>query len=98
MTIRHVVSFRWNDTVSADQVDAVTAALAALPNEIEAIEAYTFGPDAGLVDGNMDYVVVADFADGEAFMVYRDHPAHQRFIADHIAGKVAERAATQFPL
>jgi hypothetical protein len=29
-------------------------------------------------------------------VAYRDHPDHQRFIADHITGRVAERAAVQF--
>jgi hypothetical protein len=32
----------------------------------------------------------------DGFAAYRDHPEHQRFIADHITGRVAERAAVQF--
>jgi hypothetical protein len=46
--------------------------------------------------GNFQYSITADFADADGFATYRDHPEHQRFIADHITGRVAERAAVQF--
>src|SRR5690606_7959506 len=96
MPLRHAVMFSWNAEAPDDQAAIVSAALAELPATIPEIRAYTFGPDLGLVEGNADYAVVADFDDAAGFFAYRDHPAHQRFIADHIAGKVAGRAAAQF--
>ena len=98
MTLRHVVLFQWNRDVPADHADAVSAALAELPSAIPQIRAYRFGADAGLVPGNADYAVVADFDDAAALFTYRQHPAHQKFIDDHITGKVASRMAVQFDL
>ena len=47
-------------------------------------------------DGNFDFVVVADFASADDYLVYRDHPLHRALISERIAAHVAERAAVQF--
>jgi hypothetical protein len=96
--IRHTVAFRWNDTVTDERIAAVGAALDALPDVIDAIAAYRHGPDLGVTDGNFDYAVVGDFHSVDDYLVYRDHPVHRQFIADHIVPTVAERAAVQFAL
>lgn len=95
---RHVVMFRWNDTVDDDQLTAITAALTTLPGLIPEIAEYRFGADAGLNEGNFDFTVVADFASVDDYLVYRDHPAHRAMIADHVTGHVATRAAVQYAL
>ena len=94
--IRHVVMFRWNDSVTEAQIAAVSAGLDALPGAIAEIVAYRHGPDLGLAPANCDYSITADFANFDDFATYRDHPEHQRFIAEHITGRVAERVAVQF--
>jgi hypothetical protein len=94
--IRHVVTFRWNESVTDEQLDAMSAALDALPAAISEIVAYRHGRDLGLAPANSDYSITADFANVDDFAVYRDHPEHQRFIAEHITGRVAERVAVQF--
>ena len=94
--IRHVVMFRWNDSVTDEQVVAMSAALDALPAAIPEIVAYRHGPDLGLAPTNSDYTITADFATVEDFATYPDHPEHQRFIAEQITGRVAERVAVQF--
>ena len=96
--LRHVVMFRWTPEASADAKAEVAAGLAALPTVIETIRAYRFGPDAGLAEGNWDFVVVADFADTDGYLVYRDHVVHQALIANAIRPIVAERAALQYLL
>ena len=93
---RHVVMFRWTPDTSAASKAAVVSGLAALPAEIAAIRGYRFGPDAGLGEGNWDFVVVADFADADGYGLYRDHEAHQALIAERIRPIVAERAAVQY--
>lgn len=95
---RHVVMFRWNDEVTDEQLVATSAALDALPSVIDQIVAYRHGPDQQLADGNFDYVVVADFASVDDYLVYRDHPEHRRLIAEHITDHVAQRAAAQYEL
>lgn len=98
MPVRHVAMFTWGDDTPATHAAAVSAALAELPAAIPEIVAYEFGPDLGVTEGNFDYAVAAVFDSYESFRTYRDHPMHQQFVADHIAGKVAARAAVQFEL
>lgn len=93
--IRHVVCFRWTEGTGPEQVAAVAAGLAALPGEIPEIRQYRFGSDLGLAEGNADFAVVADFDDEAGWRTYREHPAHQRVIAERIGPIVADRLAVQ---
>ena len=92
---RHVVMLRWNPEATPEQRAAVGAGLATLPDRIPEIREYTIGTDAGVNEGNYDLVIVADFDDVEAYLVYRDHADHQAVIREHIAPILAERAAVQ---
>jgi len=94
--IRHVVMFRWNDTVTEADIAATSAALDALPAAIPEIAEYRHGRDLRMRPTNYDYSVIGDFASVEDYLVYRDHPVHQQFISDHITDQVADRAAVQF--
>jgi len=94
--IRHVVMFKWNEDVTAEHIEAVAAGLDNLVATINQIQDYKHGPDAGLSDQNHDYVVVGDFASVADYEVYRDHPVHQEFIAELIAGRLADRSAVQY--
>jgi hypothetical protein len=94
--LRHVVLLRWRSGTTAAQLDALIAAIATLPAQIPELRAYRFGADAGLTAGNFDFAIVADFDDDAGFLTYAEHPAHQRFIAEHTRPLVAERAAVQF--
>ena len=47
------------------------------PAAIAEIRDYRFGPDAGINEGNFDFVVVADFESDDDYVVYRDHPVHR---------------------
>lgn len=93
--IRHVVCFRWIEGTGPEQVAAVAAGLATLPEEIPEIRRYQFGSDLGLRDGNADFAVVADFDDEAGWRAYRDHPAHQRVSDERIGPIVADRLAVQ---
>lgn len=90
--------FKWNDGVDSTQIEALAVALDRLPTVIPAIRTYAHGPDAGVNAGNFDYALVADFATVDDYLVYRDHPEHQAFLAEHIVGRVAARAALQYPV
>jgi hypothetical protein len=94
--IRHVVMFRWNDSVTERQLAEMATALDALPGAIPEIVTYRHGADLGLAPTNFHYAITAEFATGDDFSTYRDHPEHQRFIAEHITGRAAERVAVQF--
>jgi hypothetical protein len=98
MAVRHVVMFRFAPGTTAEQRERIAEELRRLPAAIPEIAAYTVGTDAGLAEGNWDFAVVGDFASAEDWQAYRDHPAHQAVIADHIRPVVAERAAAQMLL
>jgi hypothetical protein len=93
---RHVVMFRWSDGVDEAHVAAVARRLDALPAAIPELRSYRHGADAGVNEGNFDYVVVADFDAPDDYITYRDHPVHTAVIAEMIAGRVDDRAAVQY--
>ena len=93
---RHVVMFNFKDGTTEEQKEAMRAGLRRLPDLIPEIRAYRFGNDLGLREGNFEFVVTADFDGVEDFIVYRDHPDHQKVIAEDIAPIAKTRAAAQF--
>jgi hypothetical protein len=95
---RHVVLLTFTDEATDDRVDQVISELHSLPSEIPEIRGYQVGRDAGLAEGNSHVVVVADFDDRDGYLVYRDHPAHQRVIAERVRPMLASRAAIQHPV
>lgn len=100
MTFRHVVMMRFTDTATDEQRLALARGLDGLPAATGTVKesGYRHGPDAGINEGNWDYVVVADFASVDDYLTYRDHPDHQALIRDLIAPVLAERAAVQYDL
>jgi hypothetical protein len=93
---RHVVLFTWVDGATDEQRSAVATELGRLPEIISEIRAYALGTDAGVSQGNHDFALIADFDSVDDYLVYRDHPAHQAVIAEHIKPIVASRAAIQY--
>ena len=94
--IRHCVMFRWKAGTPPATIDEVESALAKLPAAIPAIASYSFGRDVGVNAGNYEFVVVADFATLDDYLVYRDHPDHKQVIVDLIVPNISERSAVQF--
>lgn len=90
--------FRWIEGTTPDHVRTVAESLDSLPLAIPEIHRYQHGPDAGINQGNFDYVVVGDFDTVEEYLVYRDHPVHQRIIAEVLAPLIAVRSAVQVHL
>jgi hypothetical protein len=85
--IRHVVMFR----CLQEQKHQVAAELRRLPALLPVPRAYHVGPDLGLVEGNFEFAVVADF---EGLWVYRDNPEHRKIIGKFIQPIAARRAAS----
>lgn len=96
--IRHVVVFSWNDYVTEADIAAVGAALAKLPGQVPEIRRYSFGRDAGLVAGNSQFAVVADFDDAAGYATYASHPDHLVVLETLVRPRLASRAAVQFEL
>ena len=95
--IRHMVLLKWNEGVDAAHIAATKAALDQLPGIISQIVAYHNGADLRAVPTNWDHAVSADFASLADFVAYRDHPAHQKVVTEHLTG-FSQRLAVQFSL
>lgn len=94
--LRHVVMVRLTQDMTAAQKEALRAGLGRLPEVIPGIRSYRFGDDAGLNEGNFDFVVTADFDDADGYLAYRDHPDHKRLVAELLGPFVTKRASVQF--
>jgi Stress responsive A/B Barrel Domain len=94
--IRHVVVFRWTPEATQEQKQRVAAELGRLPALLPVLRAYHVGADLGLVEGNFDFAVVADFDDLAGYLTYRDNPEHRAVIAKFIQPIAAQRAAVQY--
>ena len=93
---RHVVMVRFIDAMTDENRAALRAGLFGLPEVIPEIRAYRFGDDAGINEGNFDFVVTADFDDAQGYLTYRDHPQHRKMVKEFLAPFVAKRASVQF--
>ena len=56
------------------------AELTALAPDAAGVRAYHAGPDAGSIEGNFDFAVVADFDDADSYLAYRENAEHQDII------------------
>ena len=94
--IRHMVLFRWIPEATQEQRQRVVTELGRLSALLPTLRAYRIGPDLGLVEGNFDFAVAADFDDLDGYLAYRDNPAHRAVIAEFIRPIAAQRAAAQY--
>ena len=94
--LRHVVMFKWRDGVSEGEKQAVEEGLGRLPGLIPEIQRYEFGGDAGLAEGNFDFVVVADFESQADYETYQAQPDHLRVISEAIRPAISARAGAQY--
>lgn len=92
----HMVMFRFKDGTTQEQIDAITSALASLPDEIDVLLAYRFGPDAGITDGTWHYGVAADFQEEAHYAEYATHPSHVAVVEERVSPIVDQIARVQF--
>jgi hypothetical protein len=93
--VRHCVLFRFTAATTAEDVERIRTAAAALPGQVPSIRAYTFGPDLRLGEGSWDFAIIGDFADADGWAAYDEHPDHLRFRHEVIGPHVADRAAVR---
>jgi hypothetical protein len=96
--LRHVVLFAWTPEATAEQKQQVTDDLRSLPPLMSGLRAFDVGPDAGVVDGNADFALVADFDDVPSYLAYRNHPTHRAIIDQVINPIIKSRVAIQYEI
>jgi hypothetical protein len=94
--LRHVVLFAWTPEATAEQKQQVTDDLRSLPPLMSGLRSFHVGPDAGVVDGNADFALVADFDDTASYLAYRNHPTHRAIIDQVINPIIKNRVAIQY--
>jgi len=93
---RHVLMLRFRDDATENQIEELYRGWARLPDVIEEIERYEFGPDLGLGQGNPDIALVADFDSEEAWRAYQKHPEHLVLVEDLVRPVAAEMFRVQY--
>jgi heme-degrading monooxygenase HmoA len=96
--IRHVVLFTWTEDMTDEMEQQFTAELRALAPTLPGLRSYHAGPDAGIVEGNFDFAVVADFDDADSYLAYRDNAEHRDIISRYSAPRAKSRAAVQYEI
>ena len=96
--IRHVVLFAWIPEATGKQKQQVMEELRALPPLLTGLRSFHAGPDAGIIEGNFDFAVVADFDDAESYLAYRNHPAHRAVVEQVTSPITKERVAVQYEI
>lgn len=93
--IRNVVLAKLKDGYDAAELAQIQQGLRELncPGTV----AYSVGSDAGLREGNWDFVIVADFADVEAYRGY-DADAEHNALRARLAPMVEQIARAQMEL
>jgi hypothetical protein len=94
--LRHVNLLTWKDGTEQAAIDALSEHLSGYAAEIPDIRDLSFGSDLGLAERNVDYAIIVDFDDAEAFSRYLTHPAHGRMVGEFVRPIVEERWAVQF--
>jgi hypothetical protein len=96
--IRHVALFSWTDGMTDELERQFTAELMGLGPTLPGVRAFHAGPDAGLVEGNFDFAVVADFDDAAGYFGYRENAEHRETIARYSGPHAKARAAVQYEI
>lgn len=81
--LRHVVLFSFEDSASADQVDAIVSDFESLKEAIPSVAAFEWGTNVspeGLNEG-FSHCFTLSFASSEDRDTYLAHPEHQRFVS-----------------
>jgi hypothetical protein len=76
---------QFKDGATEEQIQAALKGLGTMPGKVPGILRYEFGLDLGLIDGNPDLALVADFASEEDWRAYQDHPDHRALVESAIA-------------
>jgi Stress responsive A/B Barrel Domain len=96
--IRHVTLFAWVPEATDQQKHQVAEELRALPPLLTGLRSFHAGPDAGIIEGNFDFAVVADFEDAESYLGYRNHPAHLAVVEQVTTPITKERVSVQYEI
>jgi hypothetical protein len=77
--LKHVVFFKWHETVTDEKIEELVGIFAALPSKIDVIQDLEYGSDVsveGLQKG-FTHCFILTFASEKERDIYLPHPEHQ---------------------
>ena len=96
--IQHLCLINFTGPLDAATKSEIIAAYNKLPALIPGIKNFRVGIDCGLLEGNADLGITAEFDDEEAFKVYSVHPAHGEVIFPVLGHLMASYSTAQFSI
>ena len=87
---------RFKPDTTDDQIQAVLDGLATMPQRMDFIRRYEFGRDLGVMEGNPQVALVADFDSVEDWRAYQAHPDHQELVQQVIAPILESMTRVQY--
>lgn len=94
--LRHANLLTWKEGTEQAAIDALSGQLSSYREEIQEIRDLSFGPDLALGQDNVDFAIVVDFEDDQAFSRYLAHPAHGRMVGEFLKPILKARHSIQF--
>lgn len=94
----HVNLLTWKKGTTQAEIEALCEELTKMGSEIPEVRSLSFGPDLGVMDGNVDFAIVEDFDDVDAFRRYADHPAHGQMVNEYLRPILSSRYAIQLEI
>ena len=96
--VRHLCLIKYKDPAAVDAAAQakITEAYLKLPSIIDGIASMTVGRDLGLLDGNFDFAIQAEFRDRDVFLAYSTHPAHGEIIFPVLGHFMESYSTAQF--
>lgn len=79
---RHIVLFKFKQEATAEQIENIEKAFAALPDKIDTIQDLEWGTDVSPEGKSKGFThcFVVSFKDAEGLNEYLPHPAHDEFV------------------
>lgn len=86
----------FTDDASEAQKEALYDGLGKMPQVMDFIRRYEFGPDLGFGHGNPSMALVADFDSEQDWRDYSEHPDHLELINNLVKPIVAASTRVQY--
>lgn len=82
--VEHIVLFKWKDTATPKQIEAVMEGLNGLKDKIPGIVDLSCGKNFTDRGQGFEYGLVVRFRDRDALEAYQPHPEHQKIVQNLI--------------
>ena len=93
--ITHLVFFKFKPETNSAEIQQLADGLGGLPQKIEEIREFRFGPDMIRSERSYDFGLVSSFDDLDALQRYQVHPDHQKVVA-HVKAISSSVVAVDF--